>query len=510
MAPNTVATSHPLAAQAGLRMLLRGGNAVDAAVAAAIALTVVEPTMNGIGSDAFAQVWDGAALHGLNASGRAPAAWTPERFAGRARMPMRGWDSVTVPGAVSAWVALSERFGNLAFGDLFVPAIEYARQGFCVTPIVAEGWASVPETFSQQPDMAAFLPGGRAPRAGERFICPGQADTLQEIADTIGESFYRGAIARKIADHARANGGAMTGEDLDEHRADWVKPLAIDIPGHATLHEIPPNGQGIAAQMALGILRHLGIENHPVDSAESIHLQIEAMKLALADTHAHIGDPEHMVHGADALLSPDYLAQRAALVSTTEARDPGHGTPPRGGTVYLCAADASGMMVSLIQSNYWGFGSGVVIPDTGISLQNRGWGFSLQPGHPNQVGPRKRPFHTIIPGFLTRDGKALAAFGVMGGPFQAQGHTQFLLRLLVHGQNPQAAIDAPRWSIDTGRTVTVEPGFDPDVLDRLRQLGHDIQPATSRLGGAQIILRNPNGGYIAASDPRKDGQAVGY
>jgi gamma-glutamyltranspeptidase/glutathione hydrolase len=510
LADNVVATSQPLAAQAGLRMLLQGGNAVDAALAAAIALTVVEPTMNGIGSDAFAQVWDGTRLHGLNASGRAPAAWTPQRFAGRARMPMRGWDSVTVPGAVSAWVALSERFGRLAFGDLFVPAIEYARQGFNVSPVVAQGWSTVPETFAQYPDMAAFLPGGRPPRAGERFVCPSQADTLQDIASTLGESFYRGTLAKRIIDHARAGGGAMTLEDLDEHRADWVEPLALDVPGSATLHEIPPNGQGIAAQMALGILAHHAIDRHALDSPESLHLQIEAMKLALADTHAHIGDPQHMQHRAEALLSPAYLAARAALVDPAAARDPGHGVPPRGGTVYLCAADASGMMISLIQSNYWGFGSGIVVPGTGISLQNRGWGFSLEPGHPNEVAPRKRPFHTIIPGFLTRDGAPLAAFGVMGGPFQAQGHAQVLLRLLVHGQNPQAAIDAPRWSVESGRIVHVEPGFPEATLARLRTLGHDIRPAESPLGGAQIILRNPSGGFIAASDPRKDGQAVGY
>lgn len=515
LARNVVATSQPLAAQAGLRMLLRGGNAIDAAVAAAIALTVVEPTSNGIGSDAFAILWDGAELHGLNASGRSPRALTPERFAGRDAMPLRGWDSVSVPGAVSAWVELSRRFGRLPFEALFEPAIAYARDGFPVSPITARAWAVSAPGFADHPDWNRdFAPGGRTPAAGATWRFPDQARTLEAIAATRGEAFYRGALADAIVGHARAHGAALDAADLADHRADWVGTVSTAWQG-TELHEIPPNGQGLAALIALGILRHVpGFDGLAVDSVPWLHLQIEAMKLALADASRWIADADHMrdVTAAD-LLDDGYLAERARAIDPTRAGDPGHGTPKRGGTVYLTAADGEGRMVSLIQSNYFGFGSGVVVPGTGISLQNRAAGFVLDEGHPNRVAGGKRPFHTIIPAFLTEGGAPRCSFGVMGGPMQAQGHLQMVLRMVGHGQNPQAASDAPRWRVVAGRDVAIESTFPAAVLDGLRALGHALTAtapeASFGFGGAQLIWRAEDG-YVAGSDHRKDGQAVGY
>jgi gamma-glutamyltranspeptidase/glutathione hydrolase len=511
LAANVVATSQPLAAQAGMRMLLKGGNAADAIVATAITLTVVEPTMNGIGSDAFALLWDGDRLHGLNASGRAPAAWTPERFAGRTEMPATGWDTVTVPGAVSAWVEVSRRFGKLPFAALFEPAIEYADRGYLVSPMVARQWAGQIERFADQPGFGqAFMPGGRAPGAGERFRFPEQARTLRQIADTGGEAFYRGALAEQIAGASRASGGAMTTADLAEHRADWVEPISQ--PYRALrLHEIPPNGQGITSLMALGILQHFDLASLAPESVESLHLQIEAMKLAFADVYRWVGDPRHMPVSAGELLDPAYLKQRAARIDRARAQEYGPGAPPQSGTVYLTAADASGMMVSFIQSNYKGFGSGVVVPGTGISLQNRGACFVLDPGHPNQVGPRKRPFHTIIPGFVTRDAQALMSFGVMGADMQPQGHVQMLVRLADYGQNPQAAADAPRWKVLPDGSTIVEHHMPAAAVAALAERGHRIRQTErwTEYGAAQLIHR-VEGGYLAASEPRRDGQAVGF
>jgi gamma-glutamyltranspeptidase/glutathione hydrolase len=510
LARNVVATSQPLAAQAGLRMLLKGGSAVDAALATAIALTVVEPTSNGIGSDAFAIVWDGNQLHGLNASGRSPAAWHPQMFAGYETMPILGWHSVTVPGAVSAWVALSKRFGRIPFADLFEPAIEYATDGFLVSPIIAQQWQQSVSEYAAYPDFAAaFLPHGRAPQAGEKVVLCDHARSLQRIAETRGDAFYRGDLAEKIIAHATAGGGLLTMEDLASHRCDWADTISVDYQ-NLTLHEIPPNGQGLAALLTLGILRHWPLQDFPVDSSDSVHLQLEAMKLALADAHRYIADPTAMDMSCDVLLSDEYLKQRANLIDLKRASEPDFGTPPQSDTVYLTAADADGMMVSLIQSNYYGFGSGIVVPDTGISLQNRGYGFTLEPGHPNQVGGAKRPFHTIIPAFVMKGAQPLMSYGVMGGPMQAQGHVQMLIRTAVYDQNPQAAADAPRWQVLQGQQVGVEAGFAPDVVEKLEERGHRIQILSGgSFGGAQLIYKL-NDGYCAASDPRKDGQAVGY
>ncbi len=512
LARNVVATSQPLAAQAGLSMLMKGGNAVDAILATAITLTVVEPTSNGIGSDAFCILWDGNKLHGLNASGRSPAAWTPDRFKGKSEMPRRGWDSVTVPGAVSAWLDLSQKFGKLPFADLFEPAIRYATDGYLVTPTIARLWAAqVPELKSQPGFAETFMPRGRAPEAGEKFLAPGHAKTLQRIAETRTESFYNGELAEKIAAWARQHGGALTLEDLAAHQNDWVETISMDYRGYA-LHEIPPNGQGIAALMALGMLENFDVAGLRVDSADSLHLQIEAMKLAFADVYEHVSDADTMRVKHSELLDKRYLGERAKLINMKKAATPAFGKPARGGTVYLTAADESGMMVSYIQSNFSGFGSGVVVGGTGISLQNRGSGFVLRPGHANVVAPKKRPFHTIIPGFVTKDDKPLMSFGVMGGSMQAQGHTQVMLRMVDYRQNPQAAADAPRWRVEQALDVNIEQGVPAAVLDDLRGRGHRLAQAdrwSTDFGRSQLIYQMEDG-YLAASERRTDGQAVGY
>ena len=510
LARNAVATSQPLAAQAGLSMLYKGGNAVDAALATAITLTVVEPTSNGIGSDAFAILWDGSKLHGLNASGRSPDGWSLDRFKGKSAMPTRGWDAVTVPGAVSAWVALSERFGKLPFADLFEPAIRYAADGYLVSPTIARLWATQVARLKDMPGFAEhFMPNGRAPEAGEKFVAPAHANALRRIAQTKGAAFYQGELAESMVAHSRNHGGAMTMADLAAHAADWVEPLAQDYRGY-TLHEIPPNGQGIAAQMTLGILENFDLGAIAVDSADSLHLQIEAMKLAFADVYEYVSDADTMRVGNADLLDREYLRSRARLIDLKKAKTPQHGAPGRGGTVYLTAADASGMMVSYIQSNYAGLGSGVVVD--GISMQNRGYGFVLRPGHPNVVAPRKRPFHTIIPAFVTKNGQPVMSFGVMGGSMQAQGHSQVMVRFADYHQNPQAASDAPRWRIDQGLAVNIEEGVPAGVIDELKRRGHHVVQAertSTDFGRAQLIYRMEDG-YLGASERRTDGQAVGF
>jgi len=510
-AANVVSTSQPLAAQAGLATLAAGGNAVDAILATAITLTLVEPVSNGIGSDAYAIVWDGHKLHGLNASGRSPAGWTPEFFAGQKGVPVRGWNSVSVPGCVSAWRELSTRFGKLPFEKLFERAIGYGRNGFLVSLTIARQWAAQTAELKVQPGFAeAFLPNGQPPAPGQLFRFPDHAATLESIAATKGDAFYQGELAAKLEAHAGAHGAVMKASDLAAHKSDWVETLTMDYRGY-TLHELPPNGQGIVALIALGILESFDLASHPVDSADSVHLQIEAVKLAFADAQAYVADIDHMPFPPARMLDKEYLKSRAKLIDMKKAQPFAAGTPPRGGTVYLTAADASGMMVSMIQSNYMGFGSGVVVPGTGISLQNRGATFVLKEGHPNRVGPRKRPYQTIIPGFVTKDGKPVMSFGVMGGTMQPQGHTQVMVRIADYGQNPQAASDGPRFRWVQGLDVSVEDGFPAATLEELKRRGHRIVTIDdyNQFGCAQMIWRL-DGGYLAASDPRRDGQAVGF
>jgi gamma-glutamyltranspeptidase/glutathione hydrolase len=520
-ARNLVSTSHPLAAQAGLQMLRQGGNAVDAAVAAAAAMTIVEPVSNGLGSDAFALVWDGQGLQGLNASGRAPQAWTPDYFtrkygAGAPNPPKRGLDAVTVPGAVSAWAALSERFGKLPFADLMAPAIDIAERGYLVTPVVQQKWAAPVAELQGQPGFAqAFLPFGRAPEVGELFRFPAAAHGLRAIAATKGEAFYGGEIAQALERLARAQGAGLRASDLASYRPEWVTPIGKDYRGY-TLHEIPPNGQGIAALIALGILEHFDLASLPLDSAASQHLQIEAMKLAFADVYRYVAEPSSMQVTPAQMLDSAYLASRARLIDLQRAQDFGAGNPVKGGTIYLTAADESGMMVSFIQSNYMGFGSGCVEPQFGVSLQNRGHAFSLEAGSINQVAPGKRPFHTIIPAFLTRAGQPVMSFGVMGANMQPQGHMQTLVRMLDYRQSPQAACDAPRWRFNAGLEINVEAAMNPATVQGLHERGHRmevINDSYQDFGAGQFIWRAGDPalqGYVAASDARRDGQAVGF
>ncbi len=511
LANNIVATSQPLASQAGLQMILKGGNAVDAAIASAITLTVVEPTSNGIGSDAFTVLWDGRNVISLNASGRSPSAWTPEHFSHYNSIPVNGWDSVTIPGAVSAWVELSKKYGQLEFKELFQPAIKYAENGFLVSPIVAEIWPFLSKQFKRRsfPDFhKSFMPNGKAPKPGELFNFPAQGKTLRLIAETKGEAFYSGVLAKKIVEYAKNTGGLITLDDLENHKATWEETLTTEYNG-VTLHEIPPNGQGLAALIMLGILKNFDLSAYESDSPECLHLQIEAMKLAFADAYRYISDPTTLEFDPSFLLKPSYLSERANLINFNTAKQYDAGIPKFGDTVYLTAADADGMMVSYIQSNYENFGSGIVIPGTGISLQNRARGFNLIEGHPNQIGPNKRPFHTIIPAFVTKNREPLMSFGVMGGSMQPQGHAQMMIRIFQYGQNPQTAIDAPRWRVMDDLKVILETGFENNIYKDLSRLGHQVSKERFyKFGGAQIIYKFENG-YLGASDWRKDGQAVG-
>lgn len=523
-ARNVVSTSHPLAAQAGLRMLQKGGNAVDAAIAAAAAITITEPVSNGLGSDAFAILWDGKELHGLNASGRAPQAWTPEYFKrkygdGASTPPKRGIDSVTVPGAVAGWVALSERFGKLPFADLLEPAIEIAERGYLLPVVVQQKWAAATAELQGLPGFAqSFLPWGRAPNVGELFQFKAAARGLRAIAQTKGQAYYGGEIAQAIEKFAAEHGGSLKASDFAAYQPEWVKPIGKNYRGY-TLHEIPPNGQGIAALIALGILDKFDLCSLPVDSVDSQHLQIEAMKLAFADVYRYVAEPSSMEVTAEQMLEDAYLSERAKLIDMKRAQDFKAGNPVKGGTIYLTAADENGMMVSFIQSNYMGFGSGCVEPTYGISLQNRGHAFALDAkglNPANVVAPGKRPFHTIIPAFLTKDGQPVMSYGVMGANMQPQGHMQTLVRMLDYGQNPQAACDAPRWRYNAGLEINVEAGMAKATVQGLAGRGHRmevINDSYQDFGAGQFIWRAGDPkveGYVAASDARRDGLVAGF
>jgi len=511
-ARNAIATSQPLATQAGIDMLRRGGNAIDAAIATAITLTVVEPAMNGIGSDAFAIVWDGHGLSGINGSGKSPAAWTPDRFKGP-NMPTQGWDSITVPGAVSTWTALSKKFGDLPFEDLFEPAIRYARDGFQVGPKTAPVWSWSVESFAHFNSFQEhFTSQGRSPNTGEVFKRPDLVETLTDIARTDGESLYRGRLAGAIVGQSQQEGGVMTLDDLANHSVLWTDPIAQPY-RNVVLHEIPPNGQGLAAQIALSILEHLDVQSTEPGSADWIHYQVEAMKIAIRAAFDHFADPAAMVIPPSELLEPGSIARAAnAISANATSQFPPVALPVSEDTVYLTTADADGRMVSMIQSNYRGFGSGIVIEGTGISMQNRGSGFVLTPGHPNIVAGGKRPFHTIIPGFVTRaDGNPAMAFGVMGGHMQHQGHVQMVTRIFDHRENPQAASDAPRWHVSPDYRLALETGTPSGTVKALQERGHEARLVEDEglFGGAQLICCLEDG-YCAASDHRKEGTAAGF
>ena len=515
-----VCTSQPLASQAGLTILQQGGNAIDAAIATAICQTIVEPTNNGLGSDCFALVWTGGKLHGLNGSGYAPQRLTPEAVAASGateKMPLRGWEAVTVPGAPSAWAELHKRFGRLPFAKLFEPAIYYAEQGYPVSPIVARFWQEGIDALTPYKNNSAIAPwfatfdvhgNGVAPQAGELVTLPDHAKTLRILADSYCESYYRGELAQKLVEFSDKTGGYLSLEDLAEYRAEWVEPVYINYHGY-DVWEMPPNGHGITALMALNILKDMEIGAK--DTGDTFHKQIEAMKLAFADGMHYIADPRYMRTRVEELLSDAYAAQRRALIGET-ALEPTHGKPFCGGTVYLCTADGEGNMVSFIQSNYKDFGSGIVLPGYGINLNDRGAGFSLNPELDDYLAPRKKPYHTIIPGFLTHEGEAVGPFGVMGAYMQPQGHVQVIMNTVDWLLNPQSALDAPRWQWIAGKEIWLESSVAPEIVEDLRRRGHEVRVLEddTTFGRGEIIWRDSNGVLAGATEPRADGVVAAW
>lgn len=515
-----VATATPLAASAGLEILRKGGNAVDAAIATAAALTVVEPTSNGIGSDAFAIVWFKDKLYGVNGSGRAPKNISIEKVmekgAPDGKMPLYGWTPVTVSGAPGTWAALSKRFGNLPFLDVLEPAIRYAREGYPVSPTVAGFWKKGFDKYSavreQRPEFEewfkTFAPDGRPPMAGETVTLKNHGNTLEEIGCTGGESFYRGDLAKRIVSDCKKHGGFLTEQDYRGFEVSWVDPLRMEYRGYE-ICEIPPNGQGIVALMALNILKNF--EFSQKEDVETYHRQMEAIKMAFADGIGNVTDPSCMKIRPEQLLDAAYGKSRSQEI-TGNARLPKQGEPPKGGTVYLCTADGEGNMVSMIQSNYMGFGSGIVVEGTGISLQNRGCDFSLDPNHVNALMPGKKTYHTIIPGFIMKDGKAVGPFGVMGAYMQPQGHVQVAMNLIDFHLNPQMALDAPRWRWMTGNRFLVEPSFDMEMVRQLVKRGHEIEVSYERgdFGRGQVIIRLENGTLVGGAESRADSNIACY
>lgn len=512
------ATTQPLAAQAGLEMLRRGGNAVDAAVATAACLTVVEPTSNGIGGDAFALVWTGGKLHGLNSSGHAPSLADADELlnGGWEKMPLYGWKAVTVPGAPAAWAALNAKFGRLPLDVLLEPAIHYARSGFPVSPTVSLLWKKAFAGFAKNLHggefahiFECFTAEGKAPAAGQIWRCEAQARTLEKIAETSAAAFYTGELAEAIDRFSKEHDGWLRAEDLAAFAPEWVEPIGVNYRGY-DVWEIPPNGQGIVALMALNILKKFELSER--ECARSYHLQIEAIKLAFAEALAEVGDPRHMRRSVAELLSEEFAERRAALIDPAVAGLPTSERQTSGGTVYLAAADGEGNMVSMIQSNYRGFGSGLCVPGTGITLHNRGNNFSLDPASPNFLAPGKRPYHTIIPGFITKDNEAVGPFGVMGAFMQPQGHLQMIANMVDFALNPQEALDAPRWQWTEGKRVGLEQGVENHIIKELAAMGHEVYVDYdhSSYGRGQMILRGEEGALMGATEPRADGYVAVY
>ena len=512
-----VCTSQPLAAQAGLDIIKRGGNAVDAAIATAACMTVLEPTSNGIGSDAFALVWTKGELHGLNASGRSPMAITAEEVKkqGYTEMPKRGWIPVMVPGAPSAWAELSEKFGRLPLEKVLEPAITYAREGYPVSPVTSKIWNNAHREFSEtlteecfRSWFETFAPDGHAPQPGEIWRSETHAKTLEMIAQTHAKAFYRGELADQIDEFSRKTGGYLRRSDLENYWCEWVKPIHINYRGYDVC-EIPPNGDGIIALMALNILKGYSFAER--DNADTVHKQLEAMKLAFADGNRYVADLDYMKAPVETLLSDEYADGRRALIGE-QALTPEPGNPFRGGTIYLCTADGEGNMVSYIQSNYMGFGSGIVIPGTGIALQNRGANFTLDETMENCLGPGKKSLHTIIPGFLMKEGKAVGPFGVMGGFMHPQGHVQVIMNTVDFLMNPQDALNAPRWQWIGGKKIQVEKTFPAGIVEELKKRGHEMEVLESSLsfGRGQIIWRDENDVLCGATEPRADGTVAAW
>ncbi len=513
-----VATGNPLAAQVGIEILKKGGNAIDAAIATAATLTVVEPTANGIGGDAFALVWAGNKLHGLNSSGPSPRTINAKvlKELGYTEMPKYGLIPVNVPGAPAAWAELSKKFGKLPFEEVLEPAIKYAEEGFTIQPGVGAGWAAAFRNYAKERESKeefqtwfdTFAPNDNCPKIGDYITLEDHGRTLREIGKTMAESFYRGELAEKIDAFSKQYGGYITKEDLKAFYPEWVEPISTDYKGYE-VYEIPPNGHGITVLMALNILKDM--ELGPIDSFNSTHLQIEALKLAFVDTQKYVADPKTMRIKTKELLSQEYAAERRKLISG-KAIMPEAGQPSKGGTVYLCTADEEGNMVSFIQSNYMGFGSGLVVPNTGISLHNRGANFNLDEESDNCIAGCKRPYHTIIPGFLTKDGKPVGPFGIMGGFMQPQAHLQVMINTIDYNMNPQEALDRPRWQWVGGKTIEVEQSFDNRLALELMRAGHDIvvKANSTAFGRGQIIWRNDDGVLCGATEPRTDGQVAAW
>jgi gamma-glutamyltranspeptidase/glutathione hydrolase len=513
-----VATSQPLAAEAGLYIMRQGGNAIDAAIATAACLTVVEPTSNGIGSDAFAIVWAKGGMHGLNSSGAAPASISIEavKNLGHDKMPAFGWVPVTVPGAPAAWAELSRKFGRMPLADVLAPAIDYARKGYPISPALGFFWQRAYAAYKANDKgnftewFKTFAPKGRAPKTGEIWGSEGHAAALEEIAESNAESFYRGNLARKIAKASQESGGFLTFDDLAAFKPEWVAPISINYRGY-DIWEIPPNGQGLVALAALGILK--GYEFSVRESVDTVHKQIEAIKLAFTAGKQVITDPLHTNQNhVNWLLGEEFARESRAQISE-QALMPSPFDLPKSGTVYLCTADGEGNMVSYIQSNYMGFGSGIVVPQTGIALQNRGHDFSLDSNHINRLEGGKRTYHTIIPGFLTKKGNPIGPFGVMGGYMQPQGHMQVMMNTIDFALNPQMALDAPRFQWIDGKTVELEHSFPRHIAESLAKRGHDIRIANNSgaFGRGQIIWRDGETGVLAGgTESRTDGAVVAY
>ena len=506
----------PLASQVGIDTMKRGGNAMDAAIAMAVTLPLVEPTCNGLGSDCFALIWSAKdkKLYGLNGSGVAPMALSAARVRamGYEQMPINGWLPTMVPGAPAAWAALRRRFGRLSMAELMAPAIQYAREGFPVPLNVHRLWVGEAERFKAAaekepavfaPWLAYFTKDGEAYGPGELFRLPDYADTLESLAATDCESYYRGELMEKIVAFSRQTGGYFTEEDFEAYAPLWVEPITISYKGY-DVFEMPPNGHGITALMALNILK--GMELGQRDSADTYHKLIEAMKLAFIDAKTYVADPRYMRTQVSDLLSDRYAARRRALIGET-ALYPTAGDPACGDTVYFCTADEEGNMVSFIQSNYMEFGSGVVIPGTAISLQNRGANFSLDEGSDNCLQGGKRSYHTIIPGFLAKDGQPIGPFGVMGGFMQPQGHVQVVVNTVDYGMNPQNCLDAPRFQWQGGKKIQLEQEVPAAVVEELRRRGHEVEVVSDRIamGRGQIIWRRSDGTLVGGTEPRSDG-----
>jgi len=533
IAPHAMAaTSQPLVTQIALDVMREGGSAVDAAIAANAALGLMEPTGSGVGGDLFAIVWDAESqqLYGLNASGRSPRRLSLQWFRdqGYAQIPRYGVLPISVPGAVDGWFELHDRFGRLPMSEVLAPAIRYAREGFPVSQVIAYYMDLNARRIGDQPGFAeVFMRDGHTPVEGEMFTNPGLADTYQALAEGGRDAFYRGEIAHRIADFVQANGGFLSYEDLASHHSEWVEPRSVDYRGY-TVWELPPNGQGIAALQMLQILEGYDLAAMGQDSAEYLHLFTEAKKLVFEDRARAYADPDFVSIDTERLLSDEYAAQRRALIDPEHAADsypPGDGILEDGDTIYLTVADEAGNMVSLIQSNYRGMGSGITPTGLGFVLQDRGELFSLDPTHANAFEPGKRPFHTIIPAFVTRDGRPWLSFGVMGGAMQPQGHVQILVNLIDFGMNLQEAGDAARVQhfgsseptdsagerMSDGGYLSLESGFSQSTLDGLRARGHRLGDEPGGYGGYQAILYDAEQGvYYGASESRKDGQAAGF